>query len=208
MFTIYNNGSVGFRSTVDNLYELKKTESPNSVSLKPDDDDLFQEFLNSKKQKNEQESLNIYKKVANIDTSEQIFQVKDIMTIEVEYIDKSLTINEAYEKLRNIRVNQIPIVDFGKKIIGMISKKMILNLIMDDILDIRNVLNKKIEDLYLDEIITTNPITDIRRVAKVMIDFKLDAIPVVDEDDLLVGIVSKTDIIKAVSYIPKLQLWS
>lgn len=208
MFTIYNNGSVGFRSTVDNLYELKKTESPNNVSLKPDDDDLFQEFLNSRKQKSEQESLNIYKKVANIDTSEQIFQVKDIMTIEVEYIDKSLTINEAYEKLRNIRVNQIPIVDSDKKIIGMISKKIILNLIMDDILDIRNVLNKKIEDLYLDEVITTNPITDIRRVAKVMIDFRLDAIPVVNEDDFLVGIVSKTDIIKAVSYIPKLQLWS
>ena len=41
-----------------------------------------------------------------------------------------------------------------------------------------------------------------------MIDFKLDAIPVVDEEDTLVGIVSKSDIIKAVSTIPKLQLYS
>ncbi len=27
MFAVYNNGSVGFRSTADNLYELKKLEN-------------------------------------------------------------------------------------------------------------------------------------------------------------------------------------
>ena len=56
--------------------------------------------------------------------------------------------------------------------------------------------------------ITAEPTTDIRKVAKVMIDFKLGAIPIVDEDGILRGIVSKTDIIKAVSHIPRLQLWS
>jgi CBS domain-containing protein len=60
----------------------------------------------------------------------------------------------------------------------------------------------------LPEIITAEPISDIRRVAKVMIDFKLDAIPIVDEESILLGIVSKTDILKAVSFLPKLQLWS
>ena len=208
MFAIYNNGNIGFRSTVDNLYQLKKTDAPDNVSLKPDDDDLFQEYLNSKKQKDEQKAINVYKKVANIDTSEQIFHVKDIMTLEPKYIDNTLTIKEAYDKLKDIKVNQIPVLGFGKKIMGMINKKMILNLIMDDISNITNILNRKIEDLYLDEVITTDPVTDIRRVAKVMIDFRLDAIPVVNEEDILVGIVSKTDIIKAVSYIPKLQLWS
>jgi CBS domain-containing protein len=41
-----------------------------------------------------------------------------------------------------------------------------------------------------------------------MLDFKIDAIPIVNEEDIIVGIVSKTDIIKAVSHLPKLQLWS
>ena len=69
-------------------------------------------------------------------------------------------------------------------------------------------LNRKIEDVYLPQLITADPITDIRRVAKVMIDFKLHAVPIVSEDGTLVGIISKTDIIKAVSNIPHLQLWS
>jgi CBS-domain-containing membrane protein len=41
-----------------------------------------------------------------------------------------------------------------------------------------------------------------------MIDFKLHAIPIVEENDILIGIVSKTDIIKAVSHIPQFHLWS
>jgi CBS-domain-containing membrane protein len=41
-----------------------------------------------------------------------------------------------------------------------------------------------------------------------MIDFKLHAIPIVDKSGILIGIVSKTDIIKAVSHIPQFQLWS
>ena len=211
MFAVYNNGSVGFRSTADNLYELKNLEAPNKVSLKPDDDDLFQEYMTGKqKQKpsNQNEALDIYKKIANMDTSEQIFHVKDIMTKEVVWIEDTLNISQAYDKLRDTKINQIPVLDDNKNIAGLINKKMILNLIMDDVTEVRLTLNKKLKDLYFSEVLTTDPITDIRRVAKVMIEFKLDAIPVVDTNENLVGIVSKSDIIKAVSKIPKLQLWS
>ena len=85
---------------------------------------------------------------------------------------------------------------------------MILELLMDNLENSKYNLNKKIEEIKLPEIITVAPTVEIRKVAKVMIDFKLDAIPVVDENDILVGIVSKTDILKAISYLPKMQLWS
>lgn len=72
----------------------------------------------------------------------------------------------------------------------------------------RAILNRKLKDLSLSEVITADPIADIRRVCQVMIDLKLDAMPVVNQEDIVVGMVSKTDIIKAVSHLPKLQLWS
>ncbi len=49
MFAIYNNGSVGFRSTADNLYELKNLDAPAEARLKPDDDTLFQDYLDHEK---------------------------------------------------------------------------------------------------------------------------------------------------------------
>lgn len=211
MFAIYKNGSVGFRNTVDNLYEIKKTETPDKVEMKPNDDTLFEEFLTSKEEENTSTSnkaINAYKKIANIDTSEQIYHVKDIMTKDCICIQKSNSVIEAYNKLKENQIDQIPIIDLNQKLISIINKKMILNLIIDDIEGIESILSRKLEDLYLDEVITTDPITDIRRVAKVMVDFKLGAIPVVTQEDILVGIVSKTDILKTVANLPKFQLWS
>ena len=208
MFTIYENGTVGVRTTADNLYKIKAIDKSNEAKFKPDEE-VIEYFSNKKKNsKNSDELLNSYKKMANMDMSEPIYQVKDIMTKEVFYIDAKSTIEEAYNLLKEHRVTQVPIISFGRKIIGLISKKIILNLLMADIDNVKDILNRKLEDVFLPEVITTDPVSDIRRVAKVMVDLKLDAIPVVDEEDILLGIISKTDILKAVSHLPKLQLWS
>lgn len=211
MFAIYNNGSVGIRSTADNLYQVKNTEAPSKALLKPDDDTMFQELMNEK-EKNKQNTpnareINAYKKMANIDTTEAVYHVRDIMTLNCIYLNVDATVMDAYNTLKEAQVSQIPIVTSDIKIMGLINKKIILNLIIEDLENSNEILNRKLGDLYLPELITTDPISDIRRVSKVMLDFKLDAIPVVNENDILVGIVSKTDIIKAVSTIPKLQLW-
>jgi CBS domain-containing protein len=210
MFTVYNNGNVGFRSTADNLYELKNIDELSPIRLNPDEG-FIQEF-NNKKNKDEKKSsenaIEQYKKMANIDTLEPVYEVKDIMTRNCIYIDNQSTIKDAYDSLKELDINQMPVVSFGKKITAMINKEQILYLLMNDIEDSKNTLKKKLNDVYLDKVITANPISDIRRVAKVMIDLKLDAIPIVDENDILHGIVSKTDIIKAISHIPHFQLWS
>jgi CBS domain-containing protein len=41
-----------------------------------------------------------------------------------------------------------------------------------------------------------------------MIDFNLNAIPVVDKDDTILGVVTRHDMVKAVSSIPDLQVWA
>lgn len=211
MFAIYNKGSVGFRSTADNLYNLKNVEEAAKVELRPYEG-FIQDFSNNneekEKRKAKENAINKYKEMAKIDISEPVYHVQDIMSRDCISIDLKSTVKDAYDSLTENKVGQMPIVSFGKKIIGMISKKMILNLLVDDIENAKYSLNKKLEELFFPELITADPISDIRRVAKVMIDFKLDAIPIVDEDDILVGIISKTDIIKAISHIPRLQLWS
>lgn len=205
MFAIYNNGTVGFRSTSDNLYNLKNIEESQAIEFKPQEGNILDFAKHNKQNEN---ALNSYKKMANIDTSEIVFHVKDIMTKDCIYIDSKSSIQDAYNVLREYKIGQMPIVSFGKRIMGTIDKKMILNLLMDDLENSKNTLEKKLEDLYLPQLITADPQTDIRKVAKVMIDFKLHAVPIVEENDILIGIVSKTDIIKAVSHIPQFQLWS
>ena len=52
------------------------------------------------------------------------------------------------------------------------------------------------------------PETDIRRVARVLLDTQLPGLPVVDADEKLLGFVSRSDILKAVVHDPPLDLWS
>lgn len=209
MFAIYNNGNVDFKSTSDDLYALKNIKEIQPTSLKPNEG-YFENLINQNYRNNEsnKEALNSYKKMANIDTSEIVFHVKDIMTKDCIYIDSKSTIKDAYDVLKEFKIGQMPIVSFGKRIMGMIDKKMILNFLMDDIENSKHILERRIEDIYLPQLITADPNTDIRNVAKVMIDFKLHAVPIVAQNDTLIGIVSKTDIIKAVSHIQQFQLWS
>jgi CBS domain-containing protein len=51
------------------------------------------------------------------------------------------------------------------------------------------------------------PSTDIRRVARVLLDTGLPGLPVVDEQGLVVGFVSRSDILRAVVTEPPLDLW-
>jgi acetoin utilization protein AcuB len=51
------------------------------------------------------------------------------------------------------------------------------------------------------------PVTDIRRIAAVMLDKGVDGVPVVSEAGRIMGIVSRGDILRAVVTDPPLSLW-
>ena len=61
MFAIYNNGTVGFRSTSDNLYALKNVEELESARFEPKEG-LIQNFsneLNKEKAKSRQKRFSL-----------------------------------------------------------------------------------------------------------------------------------------------------
>ncbi|RXJ94974.1 CBS domain-containing protein [Arcobacter sp. AHV-9/2010] len=207
MFAIYNNGTVGFRSTSDNLYNLKTIEEIEPIRFEPKEG-LIQDFSSQLSQEQKKEFLNSYKKIAQLDTLEPVYKIGDIMTQDVFHVTKDSTIEEIYYFIKDKKISQVPVTDFGKKIIGIVNKNIILTLLMNNLDDTQTILNRKIDDVYLPEVITADPQSDVRHVVKIMLDLKIDAIPIVDESDTLVGIVSKTDILKAVANLPKLQLWS
>ncbi|WP_044418429.1 HPP family protein [Halarcobacter anaerophilus] len=213
MFAIYNNNGLSFRSTVDNLYSLSNVDS--IARSRNDVKEGLPKNHSSKRKKRiyEEASLEdatqIYKRVANLDTTQEIYHVQDLMTKEVVVLTQNSTLQEAYDLMEDKQIRQIPVLnnEDEKKIVAMVNQKNILNAVMDDIDFSSSTVKRTLASFDLGEVITADPITDIRRVAKVMVDFSLTAIPIVDQEDNLLGIVSRANILKAVANTPPLQIW-
>ena len=215
MFAMYDDDGLNFRSTIDQLYTVQEIASSQNIknNIKEQNEQNKQDKQNFhdalKDGDISKEAKDAYKQVANLDTRHDIYHVEEIMTRGVIYIEDSMTILECYEAMREHNVQQLPIIaDNELHLKGMVTTNDILHYIMDDLDYAKNNTAKHIYDISTKKIITTDPISDIRRVAKVMCDFDLNAIPVVNGNDVLVGIVTRSNILKAVSSIPHMQIWA
>ncbi len=212
MFAIYNNNGLSFRSTIDNLYTLSNVNSIARVRNNTEEGLPKDHSLKSKKKlyenQNIEEAKSVYKKMANIDTKEPIFHVEDLMTRDVISLNEDNTLLDAYELMQEHEFRQIPILKKDdNQIIGLVTQEFILDLIVGDLEFAQNIMKRELSTFDFNEVITSDPISDIRRVAKVMVDFSLTAIPVVDQEDNLLGIVSRANILKAVANTPPMQIW-
>ncbi len=209
MFAMYDDDGLNFRSTIDHLYNLQEVTASQPIknntdgkNKQPFEDKLYQGKIT-------QEAKDKYKQITNLDTKVEIFHVEDVMSHRVLTVNDSKTVIECYELMEEHNLQQLPVIaDSALHLKGMITKPDILRYLVDDIEYANKNIHRHISDITTKKIITTDPISDIRRVAKVMIDFGINAIPVVDGDDILVGMVTRHDIVKAVSNIPHMQIWA
>jgi CBS-domain-containing membrane protein len=71
----------------------------------------------------------------------------------------------------------------------------------------RTLMQQNIKTIMHTPVPSVAPESDIRRVAGVLIDTGLPGLPVVDEQGLVTGFISRSDILRAVVTEPPLDLW-
>ena len=132
---------------------------------------------------------------ADTETRKQINQIlkypKDsagsVMTTEYVYLKKEYTVKEAFEWIRHVGVVKETVytlyVTENRVLIGVLS---LLDLITADE-------NDKIEDIMETNIITVSTLEDRELVASKMAKYDFAAMPVVDKDMRLVGIITYDD---------------
>lgn len=130
MFTIYNNGIVDFKSNNNPQYN-KVEQTPSSSANFELEDEIAQYFNKREKEKSSaknEEYLSSYKKVAQINQSNNIYFVKDIMATNFISIENSATLKDAYLLMEENKITQMPIVNEDKKIVALLDYRFILNL--------------------------------------------------------------------------------
>lgn len=113
-----------------------------------------------------------------------------IMTTEFIDLKENMTVEEAFRKIRKTGVNKETVyncyvVDMNRKLLGVVETRDLL--ISDS--------NEKVIDLINTDIVEVNTHVDREEVAKLFDKYSCIAIPVVDDEKRLVGIVTVDDAI-------------
>lgn len=138
---------------------------------------------------------------------EPLVHAHQIMSSPVLTILLETPLADAWYLLQKESVKQLIVTTEQRKVLGMLSDRDILRRI--------NVIGNTVEatsDLFVSdvvnrEIISTHSISDIRRIAKVLAQFHIDALPVV-EDEILIGLITRGDILRGFADNPKLNLYA
>jgi len=131
------------------------------------------------------------------------------------FIDKSMTrgvltigpdagVLEARGKMAENGIRHLPVVDEYNKVIGIISDRDIRSALpsvfstcREDVKEIQQISALKVEDVMNKEVITISPMDTLQDALLLMHKSNKGALPVVDSEGKLKGIISRRDLIRA-----------
>lgn len=139
--------------------------------------------------------------------------VRDVMSATVTSLPDTADVRHGWQALLDAGVGQAPVVNAEGRLVGMLTRAELLKLDRlpapdQAALVWRALLMQPLTGVMISPVPAVLPDTDIRRVARVLLDTQLPGLPVVDADEKLLGFVSRSDLLKAVVHDPPLDLWS
>lgn len=130
-----------------------------------------------------------------------------VMSRPVLTLDAADTVASAWRRLAERGVGQAPVMAPGQGVVGLVSDRELLTVIDLELGSPTGGLGRTVGEVMVSPVLCADPVTDIRRIARVLLDSHLSALPVVDDAGVLVGIVSRGDILRAALADPPLSLW-
>jgi CBS domain-containing protein len=138
---------------------------------------------------------------------ESVRHAYQVMSPSVLTLSPDDTVETAWRKLVEREVRQAPVFLYGRGVVGLVSERELLTVI--DLVGKTPTggLDRPVREVMVSPVICADPVTDIRRIARILLKTGFTALPVVDEAGTLVGVVSRGDILRAAVADPPLSLW-
>lgn len=179
--------------TFSSLITLFQKEQKSKILEDMADDDIV-DLLNDLTEQKRKEIINLLTKDSAEDVKELLIYEEDtaggIMTKDFVVLRKDLTIEKAIDMLRKEApdaesIYYVFVIDKDEKLSGVISLRDLIVAKPDS----------KVEEIMDDKVISVNVYDDQELVAKVVSKYDLLAVPVVDNDNRMIGLVTVDDVI-------------
>lgn len=126
-------------------------------------------------------------------------QVSDYMTTNLITVSPETAIDSAVDILVKYKISGLPVVDEKGNLIGMLSEKDCLKVFLKELYnqdhagDVSDYMTKKVE--------TVTPEVSIVKVAERFVNEPFKRFPVLNENNTLVGQISRADVLRAIDLL-------
>ena len=129
-------------------------------------------------------------------------RVKDWMQADVITGNQRMGLLDAHKMMRDRKIRRLPVLKRNKKLVGMVTRSDIRRAEPSDATSLNvwemNYLLAKLQlkDIMTTRVITCGPEDTIKTAASLMQQHKIGALPVMDKEDRVVGIITESDIFR------------
>lgn len=216
MFSLYGLSGQNFRGTLEQLSELPGVNaSRRSRAIGQEGEEPPPTFISrvdaraaASPSPGYEGAAQAYRDMLEIDLERgPLYHAYQIMSRDVFTLDAEASAPVAWRALLARGLRQAPVLDSGHNLVGLVLERDLLTTFNLERKQARAPLARHVGDVMISPVVSADPVTDIRRIARAMLEFALPGVPVVNETRALVGFVSRADILRAVIADPPLSLW-
>lgn len=160
------------------------------------------------------QALHAYATAQHPDTGRHpLSRVADVMTHTPVVLPDTSTVWQAMLRLAQEGLSQVPVVNAQQQLVGLITHNDFMQTDrlpnpQENALVWRARMALPVTEWMVSPVPSVEPDTDIRRLAVALYETGLSGLPVVAEQGRVIGFVSRSDILKAVTHDPPLDLWA
>jgi acetoin utilization protein AcuB len=133
------------------------------------------------------------------EASHRVHTAEDIMSSPAYQLDLSeASIEKAWAMLQKFKVKHLPLTK-NKKLFGIVSER--------DILKIYAIKNSDKQHWFQGKVFAASANMDIHQLSNVLFKEKIGSLPIVNDNQEVIGIVTRTDILKLSSQYGPMEFW-
>jgi CBS-domain-containing membrane protein len=214
MFYVFDSTGRTFKGTLETLRRVEKTTAIRSERTAVDSTDISDQldvdphnssdYLMSKKNAKQYSDMLVQQ-----GNREVVYHAYQIMTQPAQCILTHWSLSKVAECFRSFPFQSFPIINDRQQLVGLLSRKYFYEFLLSKNIPF-GAGTSTVEDCFVNannSVHCADPVTDVRRIASLLVENRLDTVPVMEDSGRLLGVVSRTDILKCVLSDPPLSLW-
>jgi acetoin utilization protein AcuB len=137
----------------------------------------------------------------------QVFHSEDIMSTPVKTLNDKTNLEDARQQFDQYRYRHFPVLNNKKRLVGMVSDRDLIKAMSFITEKSISPTSKTITDIMSKRVFTASDRVSIRECCLVMFKHHVGALPITDEIGGLLGIITRSDILRSLIENEPLELW-